>query len=131
VLGIGLAVRVAIRPQVRPSVPPLAAPTPVPAPPRPLSAALADAAFATLDLARETSAPAARVGRQVIATSLPGELPAAKNVLPASESFQSFGEEVNRGVKPFSGTAQRAFGFLIGPAWKEKPAPSGRREREA
>jgi hypothetical protein len=97
-------------------------------PPRPLSAALADATLATLDLARETSAPAARIGRQMLATVAVGEGPAL--TLPASlgprtDVLQSVGE----GVRPLSGSARHAFGFLLGPAAKPRPAPA--RDRDA
>lgn len=100
---------------------------------RALSAALADATSATLDLARVTSEPAARIGRDVISTvSLPqsNELGLPVSVAPAADVLQSVGDGVNRGVRPLSGTARRAFGFLISPALGDKPAPS-RRDREA
>jgi hypothetical protein len=99
---------------------------------RPLSAALADATSATLDLAREASAPAARIGREVIAeAAVPeqGRLILPVSIAPATDVLQSVGNGVNRGVRPLSGTARQAFGFLMGPASSDKPAP--RRPREA
>jgi hypothetical protein len=83
-----------------------------------LSNALAEATSATWDLARATSAPAARVGLEVLdeagrtetaaALSLPDE------VGSTAEVFQEVGQRVNEGVAPLSGTARHAFGFLIG-----------------
>jgi hypothetical protein len=127
-LGMGLAIRVATHRAGQPANAPLAAKVPVP---RPLSAALADAASATIDLARTTSEPAARVGRRVLATSLPAELAAPAPLVPVADALPTLGDDVQRGVQPLSGTARRAFGFLIGPAWTEKPAKAERREGEA
>ena len=89
-----------------------------------LSHALAVATSATWDLARATSAPAARVGLEVFeatgldetsdAPTMPLEVEAE-----AVEVLQDVGERVNEGVRPLSGTARQAFGFLFGPA----PAP--------
>lgn len=86
--------------------------------PQSLTAALADAGSATLDLARETSGPAARFGREVFDSAslvdatdpLPFEVPVA----PADEVLQSVGDRVNAGVRPLSGAARHAFGFLLG-----------------
>jgi hypothetical protein len=134
-LGLGIGVRTVMGPREvgrRPIQVVKQAPVEPPTA-RPLSMALADATAATLDLARETSAPAARIGKDVIANaSFPqsGDLALPVNVTPAVDVLQSVGDGVNRGVRPLSGTARRAFGFLIGPALGPKPAPS-RREREA
>jgi hypothetical protein len=92
-----------------------------------LSAALADATSATLALAREASAPAARVGREVLAEAdLPSSTPAfglPEGVVPAV--FQGVGARVNAGVRPLSGTARSAFGFLIGtPDGVNRAAPA-------
>jgi hypothetical protein len=106
----------------------------VKASPRPLTLALADATLATLDLARETSAPAARVGRQMLASvAAEGEGPAL--VLPTApeppaDVLQSVGEGVNQGVRPLSGSARHAFGFLLGPAPVVKPRPAPARDRD-
>jgi hypothetical protein len=94
---------------------------------RPLSESLADATSATLALARETSAPAARIGRHVLsATNLPATDWTV--ALPASDTgdmIQSVGSQVEAGVRPFSGTARSAFGFLL-PAVTPASAPAKR-----
>jgi hypothetical protein len=91
---------------------------------------VADATAATWDLARETSAPAARIGREVVSSSAFAEtgtlalpVPALPFVLPA------VGDEVQRGVNPLSGSARHAFGFLLGPALTRETRPPSR-ERE-
>ncbi len=86
--------------------------------PRPLTDALAEATSASWDLARHASAPAARIGRHVF-NSATVRLPSAtfsKPVLvrPVSGVLQSVEERVSAGVRPLSGTARRAFGFLLG-----------------
>lgn len=84
---------------------------------------LADVTSATLDLARETSAPAARVGRDVLASAelstastdattsltLPLALPLG---VPSSEVWQRIGDRLSAGVRPLEGSARSAFGFL-------------------
>jgi hypothetical protein len=88
-----------------------------------LTEALATAGSATWDLALETSAPAARLGREFLDAAtfgVPSHAPAPVTELaltlpdPQSEVFRSVGEQVNARVLPFSGTAQHAFGFLLG-----------------
>ena len=90
--------------------------------------ALADATSATIDLARETSAP---VGRVVLAStritasepSLPLRVP---SVVPTADVLRSVGNRVGAGVKPLSGSARGAFGFLIRSAPVEpRPEPPG------
>jgi hypothetical protein len=93
-------------------------------PPRPLSDALADATQATLALARETSAPAARIGRQVLAAATINHsrpLALQPSIEPAADVLQSVGDGVNQGVRPLSGSARHAFRFLIGPALQARP----------
>ncbi len=94
-----------------------------PAPSRPnLNRALALATSATLGMAREASAPAARIGLDVIdlpETTLGAaspDLSVGVAVPPATEVLQSVGRKVNRSVKPISGSARQAFGFLLGPS---------------
>lgn len=92
-----------------------------------LTEALAVATSATWDLARETSAPAARVGRQVLVSadlreSAPSLLLPA-GVAPAADVWQAVGDRVNAGVGPFEGTARHAFSFLLGPSPDGQPAP--------
>lgn len=105
-----------------PDLPPTSAPPSRVATPRPLGAALAEATEATIDLAREASAPATRIGREVIeyeeaALSDPSKPGAAEEVAStASELLQTVGEQVNAGVRPISGSARHAFSFLLGPA---------------
>jgi hypothetical protein len=106
-----------LRPALRSPTPP--APTPeVAAAPRPLAEALAEATSATLDLARQTSAPAARLGRRVLETAsvADAEFPVPVEVRPASDVLQSVGDRVNAGVRPLSGTARKAFSFLLPPS---------------
>jgi hypothetical protein len=115
-IGLGLLSRGPRRPDPAPAVTAAARPTAV----RPLAESLADATAATLDLARETSAPAARLGRLVLASAAPaGEPdPAAEalalpiSMAPSAEVLESVGD----GLRPLSGSARRAFGFLLGPA---------------
>jgi hypothetical protein len=90
--------------------------------PQSLTAALALAQSATLELARETSSPAARVGREMLGSaSLPSAtLPLPETVTPAVEVLQGVGNRVQAGVRPLSGSARRAFGFLLGPSKDER-----------
>ena len=89
---------------------------PTPSPDRSLADALAEATSATLDLARDASAPAGRVGRAVLASAA---IPSASAPMPevavgpTSEVIQSVGGRVGAGVLPLSGSAQHAFGFLL------------------
>jgi hypothetical protein len=102
-----------------------AAPAPVararPIDPDGLTEALALASSATWALAREASAPAARVGRQVLEPAEPAETTPELLAMPvevplAAEVLQSVGDRVNAGVRPLEGTARHAFGFLLGAA---------------
>ena len=105
---------------------------------RVLSEALADATAATWDLARTTSEPAARLGRQVLASatqveyptragasaadpagssypgldSLTGVLPVVPQAPPGSALLQQVGDGLSASVRPLSSTARQAFGFL-------------------
>lgn len=117
--GLGMLLRNAGPPS--PDVgPTLAQPSPT------LSESLATARAATLDLARETSAPAARLGRLVIAST--GTPAADAGMDPFStepagaSSFAVFGS-VGSGLRPLSGSARHAFGFLLGPA-ASTPGPA-------
>ena len=99
---------------------------------RPLGVALSEATSETLGLAREASAPAARVGREMIrSASIPSmDWGLAFSTDPASEALQSVGDEVEAGVRPLSGSARSAFGFLIPSASRSRtpaasPAPKG------
>jgi hypothetical protein len=102
-------------------------PAPGVRPALPLSSALAVATSATADLAREASAPAARVGlRALDATAIPaapavGEVPVA----PTSRVL----ETVEAGVRPLSGSARHAFAFLIRPAPGPHPRPAPARNQ--
>jgi hypothetical protein len=126
-LGLGLLLRGGrIAPPAPAGPPPLAGAAPA----RPLAETLADATAATLDLARETSAPAARLGRLVLASAGPGPVAAAgpdlpvalpASVVPSAEVMESVGA----GLRPLSGSARHAFGFLLGPAAvPPSPAPA-------
>ncbi len=99
---------------------------------RPLGEALADATAATLDLARQTSAPAGRIGREVLeleadalAPRPEGEPPVEVDNPGSNDLLRSVGERVNAGVKPLSGSARHAFSFLLGPPPEDAPAGSG------
>ncbi len=86
--------------------------------PRPLTDALAEATSASWDLARHASAPAARIGRHVFDSAAVG-IPSTTfsspvRVRPVSGVLQRVEERVNAGVRPLSGSARRAFGFLLG-----------------
>jgi anti-sigma factor RsiW len=88
-------------------------------PRRSITSALVDVTSATLELARETSAPAGRVGRLVLASAElttaepppPFEVP----IVPTSAvlQLQSVGDRVEAGVVPLSDSARQAFGFLL------------------
>ncbi|HWE40081.1 MAG TPA: hypothetical protein VG406_26250 [Isosphaeraceae bacterium] len=101
-------------------------PAPVGRPAIPLGSAMAVATSATVDLAREAGAPAARVGlRALDAAPIPaapavGEVP----VDPAARVI----ETVGAGVRPLSGSARHAFAFLIrpapGPRPRSRPTPA-------
>ena len=105
--------------QVKPA-PPIAAALEQARPidPDALSIALAEATSATWDLARATSAPAARVGLEVLDAAALADTTASlsldSEVGPAEEVLQDVGQRVNEGVRPLSGSARHAFGFLLG-----------------
>ncbi len=102
----------------------------------PLGRALAEASRATIELAREASAPAARIGREALdlddlAGGPPGELaPIDGGSSPdAPGLFREVGERVNAGVRPITGSARHAFGFLLGPPpGPTNPPPAGPRD---
>lgn len=118
-LGLGLP-RAGLRTDPKPSAPTL---TRVAGPvtaidPNDLGLALAQATTATLSLARSASGPTARVGREVLAEAdLPASDAAPALGLPdgfvPSGVFEGVGQRFNAGVRPFSGTARSAFGFLF------------------
>jgi hypothetical protein len=121
-VAVGLTLRLS-RPGPREILPD---PSPTAAP-RPLTEALADATSASLDLAREASAPAARLGQRMLRTASLSEpeWPISVDVAPASGAFQTVGDRVGAGVRPLSGSARHAFSFLLGPA----PASPSRESR--
>jgi hypothetical protein len=72
------------------------------------------------------SAPAARVGSQVLGDAgLPESPPALADLsvpgVPAAEVWQKVGDRVNAGVVPLSGSARSAFSFLLGTRTGAKP----------
>lgn len=86
--------------------------------PPPLPDALEAARTVTLDLARKTTEPASRVGSRIIAQAkfpTSPQLSLSMPVRPASRIISVLGDDVNRGVKPLSGSARNAFGFLLAP----------------
>jgi predicted anti-sigma-YlaC factor YlaD len=131
VVGVALGVRV-LRP--RSQVEPLIA-QPANRAPGGFALALADVTSATIALARETSEPAARVGRDVLASA---DLPTASTAdaasaltlalalpvdVPTSETWQRVGDRLNAGVRPLEGSARRAFSFLRVGSGDPKPVP--------
>jgi hypothetical protein len=82
-----------------------------------LADALASAGSATWSLAIETSAPAARVSREMFSAdaldTATAALPLAVSVPPATDVLQAVGDRVSAGVRPLSDSAQHAFGFLF------------------
>jgi hypothetical protein len=125
-----------------------------PSEPRFLSDALADATEATWDLARATSEPAARLGRQVLEggrdaneaetrASAPIVASTGRRLIPPlnlqisslaparGDWLQDVGNGLSSSVEPLSSTAARAFGFLSAPfaaksdATTPPPAPKG------
>lgn len=128
--GLGLLLAQPWRTRPKPSGSP-ALSSAAPGPPRPLTFALAEATSATLDLAREASGPTARVGRRVLVTARRPEPPWPSPLDPVAAGgvLQTVGERVGAGVRPLSGSARRAFGFLMGPASSTKadspPSRSG------
>ncbi len=109
-----------------------------------LTEALAEATEATLDLARTTSEPAARLGRQMLESatgnvnstvapdanaestsssqtgsdSLAAVLPTVPRV-PGSTLLQQVGDGLSATVRPLSSTAHHAFGFLRLPVFEK------------
>ena len=124
-----VAATLALLPSVRPpgKVPAPAGPAEPRVAARSLGDALSDATSATLDLARVTSAPAARVGRRVLdATEVPEpSWPPAVETRPATAVLQSVGDRVGAGVRPLSGSARQAFSFLLPTTRDRKPPPPG------
>jgi hypothetical protein len=104
-------------------------------PRRPLGLALAEATEATLDLAREASAPASRIGREMFGLDEPSDsTPTSDTALageavdesesadePAAVLLKAVGDRVGAGVGPISGSARHAFSFLLGPAGEPGP----------
>jgi hypothetical protein len=84
---------------------------------RPLGDAVVDATTAALDLAWVASAPAARAGRHWLgqAVRLPVDEVPRPRVPDPAPILQSLGTGVREGVRPLSGTARQAFGFLALP----------------
>jgi hypothetical protein len=88
-------------------------------PARPWNVALADTASATLDLARETSAPVARIGKDALVASRwnRGDVPADVAAPRSAETLvDEVSRRVNAGIRPLGGTAKRAFSFLSAPS---------------
>ncbi|MHC5538587.1 anti-sigma factor family protein [Singulisphaera rosea] len=89
--------------------------------------ALTIAKLETIALARETSAPAARIGLRVLESATIREMSSPAASLPSTTSsdvLQSVGNRVNAGVTPLSDTARHAFGFLFDtPAAGAKTVP--------
>jgi hypothetical protein len=98
----------------KPTAPELASTAPT------LEDALAGATGATIGLARATSAPAGRLGRAMLdlAAPLAAETPdlmpqVGIDPTPAPGRMRAMVDRVGAGLVPISGTARRAFGFLL------------------
>ena len=89
----------------------------------PLSESLAMATSATIQLAQATSEPAARLGRLLLATGVGGDSSDESRLEPpVDERFlRSFSGRVATEIEPITGSARRAFGFLL-PSQRPKPA---------
>ncbi len=94
-----------------------------------LQQSLADARAATWALAEETTAPAARVGRDLFnpGATVPSPSPAPTFSMvdpsePAAVALRSVGEGLGAGVRPLGGSARHAFGFLV-PNLRRPAAP--------
>jgi hypothetical protein len=97
---------------------------------RPIESALERATTATIDLAREASAPAARIGRDVLTPKEPAPATeaAASDADFASAVAVDLLQSVGDRVKPISGSARHAFSFLLGPppdSEKRNDSPQG------
>jgi hypothetical protein len=111
-----------------------------------LREALADATMATWDLARTTSEPAARLGREVLgATTQPPDQAGADSWVTAATPFnlvslasvlrsdaqsfpgaallQDLGDGLAASVRPLSSSARQAFGFLRTPNVEKRNQP--------
>ncbi len=86
---------------------------------RPLNLAFLQATEATLQLARATGEPAARVGRTVFEspewTSNSTAFLPPISIERASGALLGVGQRVGEGVRPLGGSARKAFGFLVAP----------------
>ena len=89
---------------------------------RPWDVALADAASATLELARETSAPVARIGQDVLVASRVDRDPTPSRA--SGTMVESVSRNLSEGIRPIEGTARRAFSFLLAPERPAKTSPS-------
>ncbi len=130
IVGLAAAASIAlvfVRPRPAPA-PILAAP-----PPRSLALAFSDATTATLDLAREASAPAARIGHDLLGSASPSALPSPaigrldpSGAIEPTGMVETIGRKVEAGVGPLTGSARSAFGFLSLPKPPARPATTGR-----
>jgi hypothetical protein len=85
---------------------------------RPLNEALSEAASATLSLARESSAPAARIGRDMIGSAAEAVGPVLASAdetdsVPRPPLLDRLGGGVPSAAGPWSTPARNAFGFLV------------------
>jgi hypothetical protein len=94
---------------------------------------ISEATSATLDLARLASAPAARIGGELLrinsddGNSRKGSLERVSFVRSASKVWRKLGDGVQAGVEPLSNPARRAFGFLLDPNTFPNPAQDDER----
>lgn len=97
--------------------------------PASLERALSEAREATIGLALEASAPASRIGRELLDFSRPETETAAvagpvEEIDPEpNDALSSVGERVNAGIRPLPASARHAFGFLIGQPPESAPLP--------
>ncbi len=97
--------------------------------PASLERALSEAREATIGLALDASAPASRIGRELLdfgrpdadTASVAGQVEAVDP--EPNSALRSVGERVNAGIRPIPASARHAFGFLIGQPPEPGPAP--------
>jgi hypothetical protein len=88
---------------------------------------IAEATSATFDLARLASAPAARIGGELLrinsddGNSRKGSFERVSFARSASKVWRKLGDGVQAGVEPLSNPARRAFGFLLDPNTSPNP----------
>ncbi len=93
---------------------------------RPLNRTLSEASEATLQLARATGEPAARLGRSVFEKAEWTTSPLLPEISMegASDTLIGVSQRFGQGVRPLGGSARKAFGFLLAPVSADPPMPA-------